>query len=138
MHILQCIESSQIFVQLSGLWRIGPRIAGAAELAVKQVNDDDNLLGGRVLKYSMADSGCSQKEGLAAMGKLVGTDGKDDTLAVIGPGCSTACEVTSYLSGGQEIPQISWGCTSHQLSNKNHFPLVRKAHTEPLSPSIIH
>ena len=34
------------------------------------------------------------------------------------------CEVTSYLSGGQNIPQISWGCESPTLSDKSEFPLV--------------
>ena len=33
----------------------------------------------------------------------------------------------SYLSAGiqQGIPQISWGCTSPTLSNKNEYQLVR-------------
>lgn len=127
-----------MFVQNSGLWSVGQRIAGAAALAVNQVNNDSNLLHGRELNYSWADSGCSQEQGLAAMGSLLGKDGRENTFAVIGPGCSAACDVTSYLSRGQKIPQISWGCASPQLSDKDKFPLVRKAHTEPLGPSIIH
>ena len=86
---------------------MGPQIVGAAALAVKEVNDNNALLLGHVLDYSWADSGCSAKQGLAALGKLMGGEKKID--AVIGPGCSSACEVTSYLSGGESIPQISWG-----------------------------
>ena len=39
-------------------------------------------------------------------------------------GCSSACEVTSYLSGGQNVPQISPSCTVPALSNKNEHELV--------------
>ena len=60
-----------------------------------------------MLEYSWADSGCSAKQGLAALGKLLG-DSRID--AVIGPGCSAVCEVTSYLSGGQNMPQIGYSC----------------------------
>ena len=78
---------------------------------------------GFVLEYSFADSGCTAKQGLAAMGGLLGSI---DIHAVIGPGCSSAsCEVTSFLSAGSSIPQISWGCTSPTLSNKNEYQLVR-------------
>ena len=69
--------------------------------------------------------------------------------AVIGPGCGAACEVTSYLSAGENIPQISWGwyanstfilfgylwavnlwcSTLPTLSNKEEYQLVRLAST---------
>ena len=108
---------------LSGSWDVGKRVAGAAALAVERVNADKTLLPGRRLEYSWADSGCSAQKGLAAMGELL--EGASTVDAVIGPGCSSACEVTSYLSGGQGIPQISWGCTASSLSNKENHRLVR-------------
>ena len=49
-----------------------------------------------VLQYSWADSGCSEKQGLAAMGELLSMERRID--AVIGPACSSACEVTSFLA----------------------------------------
>ena len=76
-----------------------------------------------LLQYSWADSGCSAQQGLAAMGELLGGAGTID--AVIGPGCSSACEVTSHLSEGQKIPQISWGCTAVSFSNKEKYRMVR-------------
>ena len=88
----------------AGSWDGGLRIAGAAALAVERVNADKNLLPGRVLEYSWADSGCSAKQGLKAMGELLG--GESRISAVIGPGCSSACEVTSQLTAEQDIPQI--------------------------------
>ena len=110
---------------MSGSWDGGKRVAGAAALAAERVNADEALLPGQRLEYSWADSGCSAQHGLAAMGELLAGESKID--AVIGPGCSSACEVTSYLSAGQKIPQISWGCIASALSNKKKFGLVRLA-----------
>ena len=48
--------------------------------------------------------------------------------AIIGPGCSTACEVTSYLAAALHLPQISYSCTDPLLSNKDPIrghPYVR-------------
>ena len=104
---------------MSGSWDVGKRVAGAAALTVERVNADKDLLPGRRLEYSWADSGCSAQQGLAAMGKLLRGAHRID--AVIGPGCSSACEVTSYLSGGQGIPQISWGCEAPELSSRAFF-----------------
>jgi ABC-type branched-subunit amino acid transport system substrate-binding protein len=53
------------------------------------------------------------------MGELLGGVSRVD--AVIGPGCSSACEVTSYLSAGQGIPQVSWGCEAPELSSRAFF-----------------
>ena len=85
----------------SGAWARGPNIAGAAALAVEQVNADSTLLPGRMLIFSWEDSGCSAQQALAAMGKLnemSSRPGAASNNAIIGPACSTACEVTSYLS----------------------------------------
>ena len=108
---------------MSGSWDVGKRVAGAAALAVERVNADKTLLRGRRLEYSWGDSGCSAQQGLAAMGELLG--GASTVDVVIGPACSATCEVTSYLLGGQKIPQISWGCTASSLSDKEKYRLVR-------------
>ena len=99
------------------------RGAGAAALAVERVNADKALLPGQRLEYSWADSGCSAQQGLEAMGKLLSEAHR--IYAVIGPGCSSACEVTSYLAAGQYMPQISYSCSAVSLSNKEKFGLVR-------------
>ena len=114
---------------MSGSWDGGKRVAGAAALTVERVIADKTLLPGRRLEYSWADSGCSAQQGLAAMGELLG--GASTVDAVIGPGCSTACEVTSYLAAGQGIPQVSWACGSPELSNKDHHRLVSPLATAP-------
>ena len=111
-----------LLIPMTGSSPRGRRTAGAAALAVKQVNADKSLLPGRIVHYSWADSGCSARQGLMAMGKLLRSPVWIDAL--IGPGCSSACEATSYLSSGQSIPQISHSCTSPALSDKDVFPLV--------------
>ena len=109
---------------MSGTQGTGRWIAGAAALAVEQVNADKTLLPGHMLEYSSADSGCSAQQGLEALGQLLGGESRID--AVIGPGCNAACEVTSYLSSGQKIPQISYSCTSPTLSDKTKFALFSR------------
>ena len=116
-----------LLLPLTGVWKGGSRIPGAAVLAINRVNADKNLLPGRRLKYRWADSGCSAKQGLKAMGELL----RDATAisAVIGPGCSSACEVTSYLSAGQNLAQISWGCAfSFIFKTCTHGPVGSRRH----------
>ena len=72
-----------LLLPTTGAWDMGEYIAGAAALAVERVNADETLLGGRQLEYSWADSGCSAKQGLKALGTLLG---KGRISAVIGPG----------------------------------------------------
>ena len=116
---------------MSGSWDVGKRVAGAATLAVERVNADQTLLPGRRLEYSWANSGCSAQQALSAIGKLLG--GVSRISAVIGPGCSSACEVTSYLVAGQGIPQVSWGCSASSLSNKANHRLVWPCYPYPAS-----
>ena len=113
---------------------VGRQVAGAAALAVEKVNANKALLPGWVLKYKDADSGCSAEQGLSAMGELLRRDMYGGVCtgghppprfsAVIGPACSSACAVTSHLAAGQSLPEISWGCTSPVLSNKDEYQLV--------------
>ena len=130
-----CVTSQPVRVALllpmDGAWAGGPQIAGAAALAVERVNADKMLLPGRRLAYSWANSGCSPKQALKAAAELLsGTVDKTihkELHAMIGPGCSSACEVTSYLSSGANLPQISYSCTSPALSDKSNYELVRVA-----------
>ena len=120
---------------MSAIWELGPRIAGAARIAVEKVNDNKTLLPDHLLSFTWADSGCSSQRALAALWYTMGTllDGSDGPSsgfnAVIGPGCSEACEVTSYLAGGLStggIPQISYGCSAPSLSNKTKHQLFSR------------
>ena len=74
---------------MSGSWDAGQRVAGAAALAVERVNANKALLAGHWLDYSSADSGCSAKQGLLAIGELLG--GANTVNAVIGPFSHQTC-----------------------------------------------
>ena len=89
--------------KLNRSWDGGKRVLGAADLTVKMVNTNREVLLGRQFEYHWEDSGCIAPQGLAAMGKPLGGLHKVD--AVIGPACSAACQVTSCLSSGQLNPR---------------------------------
>ena len=79
----------------------GKTIPGAAALAVEAVNRDKNLLHRFTLTLTsmnnstLHDSGCTSQGGLRAWGEVIGgVCGGQGPHAVIGPGCSSACEVT--------------------------------------------
>jgi ABC-type branched-subunit amino acid transport system substrate-binding protein len=113
-----------ILLPLSGSWPKGDQrgrtIAGAAMLAVQDVNSDLSLLDGKVLEYSGEDSGCGSLESMAATNKILLRNGQLD--AMIGPACSSACESSAYLLRDRAIPQISFGCTESSLAK--NFPMV--------------
>ena len=79
-------------------------MAGALSLAVDEVNANQSLP--QKLEYSWVDDTCTAAGALAALSKMI-DDYKPDV--VIGPGCSSACESTAFLTAGFGIPQISWG-----------------------------
>ena len=88
------------------------------------MNDDQRLLPRRRLQYSWTDTRCSAKDGLKATAELLGGANRID--AVVGPGCSSACEVVSHLAAGRQpgLAQISYSCTAASLSDKEQHHLV--------------
>ena len=72
-----------LLLPFTGLWSLGSRVAGAAALAVQRVRTDQNLLPGYVLEYSWADSGCSAKQGLTAIGELLAGESRIDAYIVM-------------------------------------------------------
>ena len=87
---------------IAGDWAGGRQIAGAAVLAVERVNADETLLlPNYKLEYSWANSGCTAKQALVALGKLQAASRAEPAGAMylaIGPGCSEACEVTRHMA----------------------------------------
>jgi ABC-type branched-subunit amino acid transport system substrate-binding protein len=113
-----------ILLPLSGSWpegdQRGKMIAGAAMLAVQDVNSDLSLLDGKELKYSWEDSGCGSLESMVGTNKILLQAGQLD--AIIGPACSSACESSAYLLRDRAVPQVSFGCTESSLIKK--YPTV--------------
>ena len=52
----------------------GENMVNATKLAVKEINDKGGI-NGRMIELTVEDSGCSSKEGLSAVQKLISTDG---------------------------------------------------------------
>ena len=73
----------------------------------------------RARRRACADR-CDASVGLAALSDLLEKDGPLD--AVIGPGCSSECESTAFLTSGRNLPQISYSCNSPLLSDSVKYP----------------
>ena len=93
-----------LLIPFSGAWDVGSRIAGAAALAVEKVNTDKALLPGRQLEYSWADSGCSAKQGLKAMGELLAHQSR--ISAVIGLQLSVRGDEPPVRRAGRSPDQL--------------------------------
>ena len=107
-----------VLLPLEGGWASGKTIAGAVPLAIERINDDDTLLPGHTLDYTVRNSGCSAGDALQGLGQLA----EFAIDAVIGPGCSTGCEPTGYLTAGLNLAQVSYGCSSPSLSDQGKYP----------------
>lgn len=99
----------------SGGWAVGFDVQPALDMALQKVNEDFPA----TVVGIWADSRCLANFGLANFVSMV----KDKRVqAVIGDGCSVACEPMGSLGGIWGTPQISWGCSSPILSDKARFP----------------
>ena len=96
-------------------------LAKAATMAVEHINNDSSLLDGSRLEFVFAETLCSAPAALAALSKLLE---EGPLAAVIGPGCSVACEATGFLTAGRDLPQISYSCLSPALTDKDAYPTV--------------
>ena len=72
-----------LLLALTGPWKAGRTIPGAAALAVQRINADPSFLGGMRIEYVYVDAGFTVSSGSDAMSKLLAMKGID---AVFGPG----------------------------------------------------
>ena len=72
-----------LLLPITGSWKAGRTIPGAAALAVQAINADPSLLGGMRVEYVYVDAGFTVSSGNDAMSKLLAMKGLD---AVFGPG----------------------------------------------------
>jgi hypothetical protein len=85
---LDCALKIGLLLSLSGPWKAGRTIPGAAALAVQRINADPSLLGGMRVEYVYVDAGFTVSSGNDAMSKLLAMKGLD---AIFGPGEPTVC-----------------------------------------------
>ena len=72
-----------LLLPITGPWKAGRTIPGAAALAVQRINADPSFLGGMRVEYVYVDAGFTVSSGSDAMSKLLAMKGID---AVFGPG----------------------------------------------------
>ena len=131
-----------VLVPTADSWPEGRASIGAIALAVDAANAQAGQPGsvravrrGKIT-YSWRELDCEPSAALATLTHIL-DEGPAD--AVIGPDCSVACESTAILTGGLDIPQISYSCSSIALSDKKTYPTVRLNHRchGPRAPRIL-
>ena len=102
-------------------WPAGPRFASGILIAIDEINSDSTLLPGHNLTFEWKDGKCEESASLtAAVDLFAKTD--PQIHALIGPACSDGCKAAAYLANHWNMPIISYGCGSEELSDKNSFP----------------
>jgi len=105
-------------------WKVFDLIAAVVPMAVDEINANPLLLPNFRLGFVYGqDPACSGKGALKATTALL----RDHPIdAVIGPGCSTSCEVTALMTAEAQLPSISYGCTGVDLSNRETYPFFAR------------
>ena len=72
-----------LLLPITGSWKAGRTIPGAAALAVQAINADPSLLGGMRVEFTVEDVGCRTYKAVTGVQNLL-SDTKID--AIFGPG----------------------------------------------------
>ncbi|WOL17775.1 glutamate receptor 3.7-like [Canna indica] len=85
----------------------------AIEAAVADINANSSVLGGTRLNLMMHDANCSVFLGAAAALNVL----DKDPVAIIGPQSSSIAHMISSISGGLQVPLISYAASDPTLSS---------------------
>lgn len=102
-------------------WDAGPRFASGILIAVDRINNDPTFLPGHKITFEWKDSKCEESASLTAAVDLFAKT-SPRIHALIGPACSGGCKAAAYLASHWNMPIISYGCGSEELSDKTSFP----------------
>ncbi len=100
-------------------WILGPYMGAAAGLGVKEVIRRQ-LIPGVNISWQWADTHCKARLGLKAALDL--WELAPVLHAYIGGGCSVVCKPVALIAAAWDIPYVSFGCTSNELSQKFEYP----------------
>ena len=100
----------------------GKYTAGAATLAINDINADPSFLRGRRLEYIWADSGCNSIAGVTAIQELLHAD--KPIHGVIGGACSSACEPAAFITAACSLPQVAPCKAYHDLTSACSWPFM--------------
>jgi len=111
---------------LGGLFPLSGTLAGggverdaAARMAVKEINENTQLLPDTTLKISVKDTATDPSTGSQVASELI-SDGVVGLIGAASSSVSTA--IASGPSLTNKVPQISYSSTSPDLSNKTLYP----------------
>lgn len=85
-------------------------------LALKEIEANGGLLGGRPIELYIQDNKCSADEGVAAANKLLFDD---EVSAVIGATCSSVCLPIMPLHQEAGVPLVIGVCTSPRITEQS-------------------
>ncbi len=106
------------------IWPVGPTTGSTIILALREV-ERRQLLPGFNIEWYMKDSWCEANHGFKVAVEI--WDEVDDLDAIIGPGCSVACQYVGLLAAAWKIPMVSPSCASEFLSDKDVFPTFTRS-----------
>ena len=93
-------------------------------LAIDKIGTD-SILPGKNVEVKVGDTHCDATEGLTAAMNI--WKDEDDLDAFIGGGCSVVCEPVALISAVWNLPHVSWGCNSPDLSDKDKYPTFTRS-----------
>ena len=100
-------------------------LRSVAAVFEEAINQNEQILAGKEVRVLTASTGGSGELHLAlgAVTHLYREAAKDTLIGWVGPSTETACPPTQDVIHGLGQPQISYGCTRMDMSNKNRFPV---------------
>ena len=130
---LSCAASKEIrvavLVPITGTFQVGDGISPVIKAAFDDVNNDENLLVGVNLTYTVQNSACDPVRAVGITADLMQSSASVD--AYIGPGCSIACLSAALLAQYWNKPIISFSCSSLDLQDREKYSTF--ARTQPFS-----
>ena len=101
---------------------------GGVYQALRELNDKndgvaDDLLPNTQLHFAWRDDKCDSRFALQAALQLTQYAFQGSGVsAIIGAGCSSACQITAQVAEGSSVPIVSSSCLSPALSNGRAYP----------------
>ncbi|KAG6801948.1 gamma-aminobutyric acid type B receptor subunit 1 [Apis mellifera caucasica] len=108
-----------------GGWQGGQACMPAVNLALDDVNHNENLLPGFILKLHSNDSQCEPGLGASVMYNLLYY--KPHKLMLLA-GCSTVCTTVAEAAKMWHLVVLCYGASSPALSDRNRFPTLFRTH----------
>lgn len=106
----------------------GENMVNATKLAVKEINDKGGI-NGRMIELSVEDSGCSSKDGLSAVQKLVNTQ---DIKYIVGGMCSNGTLAAAPVANQGKVVIMTPVTGGNNIDNAGEY-IFRNANSDVLA-----